>query len=358
MRLVDLRSDTVTKPCSGMRQAMASAEVGDDVYDEDPTVNRLQVLAAEILGKESALFVSSGTMGNLIASMLHGRDRRSEIICGSESHVAREEVGGIAAVAGVHTHQVLNLPDGTLCPTKLRDAVLSDAADIHFSTPRAVFLENTHGMLGGRVLPLEYVSGVRVVCRQRTANYVALHCDGARLWNAATKLCVSPAVVARPFDSVTCCLSKGLGAPMGSVLAGDAGFIREAKWARKMLGGGMRQVGILAAAGVFALQKNLPRLADDHRRAAHFAGAMVEAARTDLPIGALKVDTPDTNIVFLRVRDVESRDRVISLCEAQGVKLGTWYGSTIRCVFHVNHTDDDALHVGCTLKTALLRTFT
>lgn len=334
--LIDLRTDTITMPSDEMRKAIAAAAVGDDVYEEDPTVSALESYAAELLGKESSLFVSSGTMGNLISSMIHGRDLRSEIIVGSDSHVARDEAGGISAIAKVHTFQVpTDRQTGMLNLDVLREAVLAEP-DVHYSIPRAVFLENTHGNFGGKVLSLAYIEEVRKICRARTENYVALHCDGARLWNASVALGVAPMELAAPFDTVTCCLSKGLGAPMGSVLAGTKDFIREARWARKLLGGGMRQVGFMAAAGLFALRHNIPKLQTDHDNAAHIVRSVTLAAQPVIGAGHLLLEPPQSNIVLFQLKNGAKRDEVVAYCKERGVVVGAWPGNAIRLVTQCN----------------------
>lgn len=350
----DLRSDTVTQPTEAMRDYMRSAPVGDDVYEEDPSVKKLETVVAQLLGKEASLFVPSGTMGNLIAAMIHGRDRRSEIICGADSHVARDEVGGMSSVAGVHSFQVPNLEDGGLHIAKVREAVLADH-DIHYSVPRAVFVETSHGNKGGRVPSLAHFNEIKAICEARRGNSVALHCDGARLWNAAAALNVAPAVVAQPFDSVTCCLSKGLGCPMGSVLAGSTSFIGEARWARKMLGGGMRQVGFMAAAGLYALSHNLPRISDDHRRIASMSDALSVAAQR--MNGAVRLSKPETNILFVHTNDELKRDAVVNYCTAKGVLVGSWPGNAIRVVMNINVDEQGAEYSTRVLSDGLLRFF-
>ncbi len=255
---IDLRSDTVTKPTDAMRSAMASAEVGDDVYGEDPTVNRLEALAAEMLGKEAAVFVASGTMGNLISLLSHGA-RGDEVILGDNAHIFYYEQGGMAAVGGMHPRTVPNLTDGTMALDALEHAIRSE--DEHFPYSRIIALENTHNRCGGRVLTADYTDAVGALAH---AHGMVLHIDGARLWNAAVAQNVTPARLAAAADSVTCCLSKGLAAPVGSVIAGSEPFIRRARRNRKLLGGGMRQAGVIAAAGIVALAEMYDRLAEDH----------------------------------------------------------------------------------------------
>ncbi len=287
---IDLRSDTVTKPTDAMRRAMASAEVGDDVYGEDPTVNRLEGLVAELLGKEAAVFVPSGTMGNLICLLSHG-ERGSEVILGDNAHIFYYEQGGMSGVGGLHPHTVPNLPDGTMALEAIEHAIRAD--DEHFPRTSVIALENTHNRCGGRVLRAEYMDAVGALAHARG---LALHVDGARLWNAAVAQDVTPARLVAAADSVTCCLSKGLAAPVGSIIAGSAVFIKRARRNRKLLGGGMRQAGVIAAAGIVAVEEMYARLADDHANARALAHGL---ARID----GLKVDpaSVETNMVVVTV---------------------------------------------------------
>jgi len=287
---VDLRSDTVTHPTPAMRQAMASAAVGDDVFGEDPTVNRLQEMSAELMGKEAGLFVASGTMGNLIAILAHC-NRGDEVILGKQAHTYRYEGGGLSVLGGIHSCQIPNQPDGTLALEDIRQAIRPD--DIHQPITRLITLENTHNRCGGVPLTVEYTRQVGELARQYN---LKLHLDGARLFNAAVALGVSARQLAEPADSVTFCLSKGLCAPVGSVLCGSQEFIAKARRLRKLLGGGMRQAGILAAAGIVALEQMVDRLAEDHARARRLA----EGLRR-IPGLQLDPHTPYTNMVFLNL---------------------------------------------------------
>jgi len=295
MQLIDLRSDTVTKPTEGMRQAMVQAKVGDDVYDEDPTVNRLQEMGAQLLGKEAGLFVASGTMGNLVAALTHG-GRGDEMILGNLSHAFLYEGGSAAGLAGIHPYIVANMPDGTLPIDRIEEAIRGD--NVHFPHTRLISLENTHNRCGGRVLGPNYCDTVGELAHRHGS---AVHLDGARLFNAATYLGVDPAVLTRSVDSVMVCLSKGLGAPVGSLLCGTSEFIREAKRMRKLVGGGMRQVGIIAAAGIYALEHHIDRLAEDHANARHLTEGM--ACLAGLTCGAEgDVHAPvQTNLVYFSV---------------------------------------------------------
>jgi threonine aldolase len=246
--IIDLRSDTVTHPTPAMREAMARAEVGDDVFGDDPTVNRLQEMAAERMGKEAGLFVPSGTMGNLAAVLSHC-GRGDEVILGSKSHTFLYEAGGVSALGGVHSHQASNQPDGTLDLGEVRGAIRSE--DDHFPVTRLICLENTHNRCGGVALTVEYTRAAGELAHEHG---LALHLDGARIFNAAVALGVEAGDLAAPADSITFCLSKALSAPVGSVLCGSKDFIARARRARKQLGGGMRQAGVLAAAGIVALE--------------------------------------------------------------------------------------------------------
>ncbi len=287
MNYVDLRSDTVTHPTPEMREAMAEAEVGDDVYMDDPTVNKLQQKAAEMLGKEDSLFVPSGTMGNLLALLVHCQ-RADEVIVGDKSHIYLNEVGGMAALGGVHPRPVENQPDGTLALEDIRAAVQSE--DVHHTITRLICIENTQNVCGGVPLSVEYTQAVGSIAR---ANKLAFHIDGARIFNAATALKVHVRELVEPADSVMFCLSKGLVAPVGSMLVGNKKFIARARHLRKMLGGGMRQVGILAAAGLISLERMSGRLEQDHARARKLLDGLKQ-------VNGLVLDVPaiQTNMVY------------------------------------------------------------
>ncbi len=287
MEFIDLRSDTVTQPTPEMREAMATAKVGDDVFGDDPTVNALQELAADLMGKEAALFVPSGTMGNLAALLAHCQ-RGDEVIIGNKNHSFLFEAGGLSALGGIHSCQLPNQPDGSLMPSAIEAAIRPD--DPHDPITRLVCLENTHNRCGGTVQTEVVTRGMAEVAHRHG---LKVHLDGARLFNAAAALGVEAKELARPVDSVTFCLSKGLCAPVGSVLCGDKEFIRRAHRARKMLGGGMRQAGVLAAAGMIALKKMTVRLKEDHRRARALAEGVQKTGHVQLPLGM-----PATNMVF------------------------------------------------------------
>ena len=268
--MIDLRSDTVTKPSPEMREVIARAEVGDDVYGEDPTVNLLEEESARLLGKQAGLFIPSGTMGNLAAVLTHC-ERGSEVILGDRAHIFLFEVGGIAALGGIQAHTVPNQKDGTLDLEDIKNAIRWD--DIHDPPTRLITLENTHNRCGGVPLTAEYTRAVGEIARQHNLKF---HLDGARLFNAAAALGTDAKELVEPADSVMFCLSKGLGAPVGSILCGEHDFIRKARKTRKMLGGGMRQAGLIAAAGLYALENQLPLIKDDHQRAADLARGLSE----------------------------------------------------------------------------------
>lgn len=324
MKTIDLRSDTVTRPSPAMRAAMAAAEVGDDVYGEDPTVNRLEALAAEMLGTEAALFVASGTQSNLLAIMAHC-GRGDEYIAGQTAHCYRFEGGGAAALGGVQPQPLDVKPDGTLDLGKVAAAI--KPLDPHFARTRLLCLENTQA---GRVLPLDYLARAHVLARERG---LALHLDGARLFNAAVALGVDAREIAGHFDSVSVCLSKGLGAPVGSLLCGSRELVVAARRWRKVLGGGMRQVGILAAAGIVALTENVERLAEDHANARRLAKGLGA-------IDGLAVDPAavQTNMLFLCLPH-EQADALAAFLRERGILIAG--RESIRLVTHHDVTAAD-----------------
>ena len=329
--MIDLRSDTVTKPTPAMRRAMAEAEVGDDVYGEDPTVNRLEALAAEMLGKEAAVFVPSGTMGNLIATLTHC-GRGDEAILGDQSHMVWYEQGGMAQLGGVIPRTVPNLPDGTLDLAAVRAAIRGD--DEHYPVTRMIAVENTHNRCGGRVLPVTFMDAVADLAH---AHGLAVHVDGARLWNAAVALGVTPARLVAAADSVSCCLSKGLAAPVGSVVAGSAEFIRRARRNRKVVGGGMRQAGLLAAAGIVSLSEMVDRLAEDHAHAQLLALGLAA-----VPGLAADPASVESNMIVVTVTDEKTdADQVAARLAGQGVLVNSLDARRIRIVtnYHVTSSD-------------------
>lgn len=333
MKIIDLRSDTVTRPTPAMRRAMAEAEVGDDVYGEDPTINRLQELAARMLGKEAGLFVASGTMGNLAAILAHC-NRGDEAILGDKAHTFLFEAGGISALGGVHSCQLPNQPDGTLDIGAIRAAIREE--DDHHPITRLISLENTHNRCGGVALSVEYTRQVKALADEFG---LVLHLDGARLFNAAAALGVSARELAEPADSVTVCLSKGLCAPVGSVLCGSEAFIYRARRIRKQLGGGMRQAGVLAAAGIVALETMVDRLSEDHARARRLAQGL-----SRIPGLRLDEGTPHTNMVYLSLDEAVplSAEQVVERLAERGVKVGAVGPRQFRLVTHY-WIDDEAV---------------
>ena len=284
MPLIDLRSDTVTQPTAAMREAMMAAELGDDVYGEDPTVNRLETWLANELGFAAALFVPTGTMSNLLGLMAHC-ERGDEYIVGQQAHTYKYEGGGAAVLGSIQPQPIEGEVDGSLDLAKVEAAIKQD--DFHFARTRLLALENT---MQGKVLPLDYLAAARELTHRRG---LSLHLDGARLYNAAVKLGVPAREITQYFDSVSVCLSKGLGAPVGSVLCGSAALIGKARRLRKMVGGGMRQAGVLAAAGLYALQHQVERLAEDHAKAAHLGEALSELGYSVEPV--------QTNMVYVQL---------------------------------------------------------
>ncbi len=323
--MIDLRSDTVTHPTPAMREAMARAEVGDDVYREDSTVNRLEAMAADLMGKEAGLFVPSGTMGNLIG-VLGYCQRGDEVIMGHLGHTFLFEGGGVSALGGVFVHTLPNQPDGTL---RLEDILAAiRPSDVHHPITRLVVLENTHNRCGGVPLSVEYT---RQIAEAIHARGLRLHLDGARIFNAAVALGVSAKDLATPADTVTFCLSKGLCAPVGSVLCGSRVFIEQARRIRKQLGGGMRQAGILAAAGIVALETMVERLAEDHHRARELAQGLARMPGLHLPMGL-----PATNMVFLNLDEslpLDATAFAARLAE-RGVRVGVVGPRQFRLVTH------------------------
>jgi threonine aldolase len=324
MKVVDLRSDTVTRPSPEMRAAMASAEVGDDVYGEDPTVNRLEAIAAETLGKEAALFVCSGTQSNLLGLLAHC-ERGDEYIVGQQAHTYKYEGGGAAVLGSIQPQPLEYEPDGSLEFAQIEAAIKPD--DSHFARTRLLCLENTQA---GKALPLDYLRRAGEFARGKG---LRLHLDGARVFNAAIHQGVSAAEIARPFDSVSVCLSKGLGAPVGSMLCASREVVGKARRWRKVLGGGMRQAGVLAAAGIYALEHNVERLRDDHDNARALAEGLAKIDGIEVAPGGAQ-----TNMVFI---GVEPR-RLASLREhLQKRDMLVTGQRTIRLVTHLDVDRED-----------------
>lgn len=324
MKVIDLRSDTVTKPSPAMREAIASAEVGDDVYGEDPTVNRLEELAAGMLGTEAALFVTSGTQSNLLALLTHCQ-RGDEFIVGQNAHTFKYEGGGAAIVGSIQPQPLDFEKDGTIDLNKVAQAIKPD--DPHFARTRLLCLENTHW---GRVIPLSYLPEAAAFAKEHN---LKLHLDGARIFNASVKLNVPVTEISRYFDSISICLSKGLGAPIGSILCAGKEQIKEARRWRKVLGGGMRQVGIIAAAGIYALENNIERLAEDHENAELLAKGLDG-------IDGLEVDhsTIETNIFYIIVSK-DTAPLLLDYLKQHGILI--YGGDNIRLVTHMDISKED-----------------
>jgi threonine aldolase len=323
MKRIDLRSDTVTLPGEAMRTAMAQAPVGDDVYGEDPTVRRLEALAAERVGKEAALFVPSGTMANQIAVRVHCR-AGDVVLAGRGAHLLRYEAGAGAALWGV---QIETVGEGGLFGAEdVRAAIPPD--DPHYAPLRMVAVENTHNASGGRVWPLEQLRDVAAAARKAG---LGLHLDGARLFNAVVATGESAAVLCEPFDTLSFCLSKGLGAPVGSLICGDRERIHEARRARKMLGGGMRQAGVLAAAGIFALERHVDRLNDDHAAARRLASGLRSLG---YPVDA----EPETNIVMFRAHSAGDFSKA---ARERNVLINPFDAARLRAVTHLDVSEED-----------------
>lgn len=338
--MIDLRSDTVTRPTAAMREAIARAEVHDDVIDVDPTVEALQDRVAELLGKEAGLFMPSGTMTNQIAIRLHC-DRGEEFLCDADAHVYHYEQAAFAQLSGVAVRPV---------PTERGGLRLEQLVDLirpendHLVRTKLVVIENTHNRGGGRVQSQEEVERI---CEWAHANRLRTHLDGARLWNAAVASGRSEAELCRPFDSVSVCLSKGLGAPVGSVLVGPAEWIREARRARKLFGGGMRQAGILAAAGLYALQHHRDRLADDHAAAALLGDVVSQHAQLNL-LG----DRVETNMVIFEVAaELATAEAVVAYLREAGVLCMAISRQAIRMVTHLGVSDAQIREVAELLRT-------
>jgi threonine aldolase len=332
MKIIDLRSDTVTHPTPAMREAMAAAEVGDDVFREDPTINRLQEMAAERMGKEAGLFLPTGTMGNLLAVMSHCQ-RGEEAMMGKFGHTFLHEAGGVSALGGVFVNTLPNQPDGTLDLDEVTAWIRSN--DIHEPPSRLLILENTQNRCGGVPISAEYTHRAAQLVHQHG---MKLHIDGARIFNAAAALHVPARELVDAADSVTFCLSKGLCAPVGSVLCGSTEFIEKARRLRKMVGGGMRQAGILAAAGIVALEQMTERLSEDHQRARKLAEGLAGIKGITLPMGM-----PQTNMLFPEL-SLDARVPLATLAQEllqQGIKIDVVSERMFRLVTHYWIDDAD-----------------
>ena len=332
MRIVELRSDTKTQPTPAMREAMATSVYGDDMVGEDPTVNRLEAMAAEMLGKEAGLLLSSGTMGNLVP-ILALCQRGEDLIIGDKSHIFRAEAGGASALGGVAYNPIPNLPDGTLDPAEVEENI--HPADQHYSPTRLIALENTHNACNGRALTQDEIASVADVAHKYD---IPVHIDGARLFNAAVALETPAAELVKDADSVTFCLSKGLGCPAGSLLVSDHETIEKARRIRKVLGGAMRQAGIIAAPGIVALETMIERLADDHANARRLAQGLA-----DIPGFEVDPDDVHTNLVFVTTTDELPTGIPAKLAE-RGVMVGDRGNNLWRLVTHNDVSSDDIDH--------------
>ncbi len=325
MNLIDLRSDTVTRPTPAMRRAMAAAEVGDDVFGEDPTVNRLQDLVAELLGTEAALFVASGTMGNQVCIRCHTQPG-DELLCEAGAHFLHYEAGAMAALSGVQARTIVGTR-GVIAAKQIEEALRGET--YYFPRSRLITIENTHNLAGGTIFPLDEIARIRQLARERG---LAMHLDGARLWNASAAAGVALRDYAQHFDSVSVCFSKGLGAPIGSAVAGTKKFIDQARRVRKMFGGGMRQVGIIAAAAIHGLEHHRERLHEDHANARWLAEAL--HGRSGITI---ELDSVQTNIVIMNIAQTKlSVPAAIEALKKEGVLLGPFGATTLRAVTHLD----------------------
>lgn len=338
MNPIDLRSDTVTRPTPAMRRAMAEAEVGDDVFGEDPTVNRLQEMVAEILGTEAALFVASGTMGNQICIRCHTQPG-DELICEAGAHFLHYEGGAMAALSGVQARTIAGRR-GVITAQQIEEMLRGET--YYFPRSRLVTIENTHNLAGGTIFPLDEMARIRQLAKSRG---LMMHLDGARLWNASVAAGTALREYVQHFDSVSVCFSKGLGAPVGSAIAGTKSFIAQARRVRKMFGGGMRQAGILAAAAIYALEHHRERLLDDHANARWLAEAL--HGRGGI---AIDLDTVQSNIVIMDIAATKlSVPAAIEALKKEGVLMGPFGATTLRAVTHldVNRADLERAVAAC-----------
>ena len=347
MRIVDMRSDTITKPTVSMRRAMYEAEVGDDVFGEDPTVNRLEAMVAERLGKEAAMFVASGTMANLVSQLSHC-GRGDEIILGNQSHMFFYEQGGSAALGGINPRSLENKPDGTMALADIEAAVRPD--DIHFPRTQLIVLENTHNRCYGTPLDVGYTHFVAELARRYG---LKLHVDGARLFNAAVSLGIDVKHLVSEADSVSICLSKGLAAPVGSVVGGTKDFISKARRNRKVVGGGMRQAGILAAAGIVALTEMVDRLADDHENARKLAEGLANIEGL-----SIEPERVSTNIVYVDAikKDVTAQ-ALADRFNSRGIRMLSTGPKQLRAVTHYQVTSGDIAYALAVISKVMKSSF-
>ena len=332
-KIIDLRSDTVTLPSNDMRHAIANAELGDDVFQEDPTVNNLETAAAELMGKEDAILVPSGTMGNLASLLVHC-ERGTELLLGDKSHTFIYEAGGISAFGGIHSRQLKNKDDGTIDFEEIKAAVRVD--NVHFPKTSAISLENTHNTCNGSPLSLDYLQLVSDIAKE---NDLKLHIDGARIFNAAVALGVDVKELVKDADSVTFCLSKGLAAPVGSVVCGSEKFIYKVRRNRKALGGGMRQAGILAAAGLFAIKAMLDQIKKDHNNAQRLAMGITQIDGLSLDISRVQ-----SNIIYFSLTTPKLKgESLVSSMEKEGVKFFETSPNRFRLVTHYGVSGEDVV---------------
>jgi threonine aldolase len=341
-RVIDLRSDTVTRPSAAMRAVMCNAEVGDDVFGEDPTVNQLQSKVAALLGKEDALFVTSGSMGNQLSIKVHTQPG-DEIIVERGAHIFNYETAGGAFLSSVQVHPV----DGIRGVLNVEDVKRAIRPRVYYMPPTRLFcLENTHNRAGGTIYPLENIKGLHALAAEEG---IAMHLDGARLWNASSVTGISPREYASFFDSVSVCLSKGLGAPVGSVIAGTKSFIEQARRYRKIFGGGMRQAGILAAAGIYALDHNRERLREDHEKASYLAG---ELART--PGLTVDLESVQTNIIIIGVETSgKMPEGILASLRTRGVLLSMGNYMGLRAVTHLDVTMEQVKEAALVIRETM-----
>jgi len=330
MKLIDLRSDTVTKPSEAMRKAMFDAEVGDDVYKEDPTVNKLEEYAAQLLGKEAALFVPTGVMGNQICLNVL-TNPGDEVICERHAHIFQYESGSPARLSGLQLSLVDGNKKGIFTPDQVEPLIRPTSA-YYMARTRVIELENTHNRAGGTINPIDNIKALSQLAKKYNLYF---HLDGARIWNAYVETGIKPAEYASHFDTISCCLSKGLGAPIGSIIAGSKDFIKEAFAVRKAWGGGMRQVGVIAAAGLYALKNNIERLKEDHQKAKLLANGLSEIKNLSIDL-----ELVETNIVMFTPIGM-SIEEFQSKCKTNGLLLGTGKVGEIRAVTHMDVSVDD-----------------
>jgi len=328
-KFIDLRSDTVTKPSEEMRKAIYNAEVGDDVFQEDPTVNELQEYAADLLGKEASLFVSSGVMGNQICLNVH-TNPADEVICERDSHIFQYESGSPAALSGIQLMPI-DGKNGVITPEQIEPFIRPESA-YYMPRTKVIEIENTHNRAGGMIHPLENIIKIEALAKKYNLKY---HLDGARIWNASVAAKIPVKEYAKHFDSISCCLSKGLGAPVGSLIAGTKDFIKEAFRVRKAWGGGMRQIGILAAAGLYALKNNIERLEEDHQKAKLLAKTISELTSLQIDLNSVQ-----TNIVIFKSKTFNVEEAILK-CKEKGLHISEGKVGYLRAITHLDVSFDE-----------------